>query len=58
MVIGVRSRRGQSSTMKMAVATAMGTPMISAIADVAIEPKTSGNAPKCRAEGFQSLLKT
>ena len=44
-VSGARSRRGHSSVRNSAVATATGTPISSAIADVISVPTTSGSAP-------------
>ena len=46
MVSGVRKRRGHSSVTNSAVATAIGTPMTRAMADVTIVPNSSGHAPK------------
>ena len=37
------------------MATAIGTPMTTAIADVTSVPNTSGHAPKIAREGFQSF---
>jgi hypothetical protein len=42
----------------MAVATATGTPISSASAEVISVPTSSGSAPKCSALTFQSLPNT
>ena len=54
---GPRRRRGHSSVRNRAVATATGTPMISAMADETIVPKSSGHAPNCRRDTSQSAPK-
>src|SRR3954453_862674 len=53
---GAATRRGASSVMYSAVATAIGTPMTSPSAAVMIEPATSGQAPKIALDGVQSLV--
>src|SRR3954471_2773191 len=53
---GAATRRGASSVMYSAVATAIGTPMTSPSAAVMIEPATSGQAPKSALDGLQSLV--
>ena len=45
MLSGSRSLRGHSSVMYSAAATATGTPMSSATAEVMSVPTTSGSAP-------------
>src|SRR4051794_559878 len=56
MVSGPRIRRGQSSDTNSAVATATGTPMHSAMADVTSVPTSSGSAPKRWRDTSQSLV--
>src|SRR6266508_6826186 len=53
-----RSRRGQSSTRKSAVPTAIGTPIKSATADVISVPTTSGRASKMLCATSQLLPNT
>src|SRR5437868_9454250 len=50
-------RRGESSVMNSAVATATGIPSSSAIADVMSVPASSGSAPYSSFEGTQSAEK-
>ena len=58
IVSGPLIRRGHSSVRKIAVATAIGTPIRSAIADVISVPTTSGSASKMFLATSQSLPKT
>ncbi len=55
IVIGPRTRRGESSVTYTAVATATGTPIKSASTEVISVPTSSGSAPNCSAFTFQSL---
>src|SRR4051794_25140216 len=55
-VSGPRSRRGQSSVTYSAVATATGTPMTSATADVMSVPTSSGSAPNTSPDTSQLLV--
>src|SRR4051794_29902170 len=55
-VSGPRSRRGQSSVRYSAVATAIGTPMQSATADVISVPTSRGSAPYRLCDTSQLLV--
>ncbi len=57
-VSGARRRSGHSSVAYTAAATATGTPISNASAEVISVPTTSGSAPKCSALTFQSLPNT